>query len=98
MTDYNQPEDDPEFNAPDIIPGFDPRKLPGAEVIYDGTDEDGDGLAVVAVPVSALGGDLPPEVLELLGEAAALASEEPDETDAVLTNFQQMGWALEEID
>jgi hypothetical protein len=75
---------------------FDPRELPGAEVVYDGLDDEGDGVAVVAVPVSAFEGlkDLPPEVAELLAEGASV----PDPLGDLLANFQQMIWALEEID
>jgi len=100
MTDHNQPE------VPETVgellgnedgPAFDPRGLPGAEVIYDGTDDEGDGLAVVAVPLSAFDGrELPPEVLELLAETGASGG--PDELSVMLTNFQQMQWALDEID
>jgi hypothetical protein len=102
MTDQNKPEVPEtvgELLGDEDGPAFDPRELPGAEVIYDGTDEDGDGLAVVAVPLSAFdGGNLPSEVLDLLSEAGSTGLDAPDELDAVLTNFQQMSWALDEID
>lgn len=90
--------------APEFTPeGFDPRDLDGAEVMFD----DGD-LAVVAVPLSSVPKDQRPmgaaEVLgEVLGDGgpadilgALLGGGNP--LDGVLTNFQQMQWALDEID
>lgn len=78
--------------------GFDPRRLPGAQVVFDETDEDGNGLLAVAVPMSALRDPEPvggPHSMGFLGDALeALGLGNP--LAAMRTNFQQMRWADDE--
>lgn len=81
MTEQNKPE------------GFDPRTLPGAEIVFDETDENGEGLAVVAVPLSALT-EAGAQSDELAGALDALGAGNP--MDAVLNQFRMMGWAEDE--
>lgn len=61
MTDKNEKNlpgmgEPPATLTPEGGPVFDPRMFPGAEVVYDDTDEDGSGLSVIAIPLSSVQG------------------------------------------